>query len=157
MAGVNPNVIAVAWLAFLLVGCETKPTPTPPQAAIVYPTPPPVASAAHESVEVTPLPPTPVPPVSVPSATSYEPGPIRPPVRQEEQKRQLPDFEIARLIVQASRGGYSGSCACPDNVDRAGRRCGDRSAYSRPGGRAPICFTSDVTPAMIESYRRRAI
>jgi hypothetical protein len=38
---------------------------------------------------------------------------------------------------------------------RNGRVCGGRSAYSRPGGAAPFCYPSDVTAAMIESYRQR--
>lgn len=41
-------------------------------------------------------------------------------------------------------GGYrapsSGRCDCPYHTDRAGRRCGARSAYSRPGGRSPRCY-----------------
>lgn len=50
---------------------------------------------------------------------------------------------------RASRGGdtggsyrapYTGSCDCPYHTDRAGRRCGARSAYSRPGGRSPRCY-----------------
>jgi len=64
--------------------------------------------------------------------------------------------EIKKAIIQASLATYSGSCPCPYNVDRAGRRCGKRSAYSRPGGASPICFEEDVTPAMVEAYRQRA-
>jgi uncharacterized protein YraI len=47
---------------------------------------------------------------------------------------RLSDAEIRRMIIGRSQAGYSGSCPCPDNRDRAGRRCGARSAYSRPGG-----------------------
>lgn len=39
------------------------------------------------------------------------------------------------------------------NVDRAGRRCGKRSAYSRPGGSSPLCYEGDVKKEMIEHYR----
>jgi hypothetical protein len=64
---------------------------------------------------------------------------------------------IAAIIVQASRaqnhvGGRP--CACPDDTMRNGRACGGRSAYSRPGGASPLCYPSDVTTAMIESYRQ---
>lgn len=38
---------------------------------------------------------------------------------------------------------------------RNGSRCGARSAYSRPGGRAPLCYPSDVTDAMVEKYRKQ--
>ncbi len=36
-----------------------------------------------------------------------------------------------------------GSCSCPYDTDRAGRRCGGRSAYSKPGGASPKCYTTD--------------
>jgi hypothetical protein len=54
-----------------------------------------------------------------------------------------PDGEVQRAIRQ-SIAAYSGSCPCPYSVDRAGRRCGGRSAYSRPGGAAPLCYPADV-------------
>jgi hypothetical protein len=36
---------------------------------------------------------------------------------------------------------------------RNGHACGGRSAYSRPGGYAPICYSQDVTPEMIRRWR----
>lgn len=63
---------------------------------------------------------------------------------------------IALILVKASREAYYASgrpCACPDDRMRNGRACGSRSAYSKPGGASPLCSPSDVTPAMIESYR----
>jgi hypothetical protein len=39
---------------------------------------------------------------------------------------------------------------------RNGKLCGGRNAYSRPGGAAPLCYPTDVTPAMIEAYRKTA-
>ena len=65
----------------------------------------------------------------------------------------LTDQEVRRLIIQESIRRYPGSCPCPYNVDRAGRRCGRRSAYTRPGGRSPICYEEDVTNEMVERYR----
>ena len=65
---------------------------------------------------------------------------------------------IAAIIVVASRDQYHAGgkpCACPDDTMRNGRACGGRSAYSRPGGAAPLCYPSDVTAAMIESYRQK--
>src|SRR5580704_5652389 len=65
---------------------------------------------------------------------------------------------IAAIIVQASRDQYHATgrpCACPDDAARNGSACGGRSAYSRPGGAAPLCYPSDVTAAMTESYRQR--
>lgn len=65
---------------------------------------------------------------------------------------------ITAIIVQASRDQYHAGgrpFACPDDAMRNGRACGGRSAYSRPGGAAPLCYPSDVTAAMIDSYRQR--
>jgi hypothetical protein len=66
---------------------------------------------------------------------------------------------IAAIIVEASRAQYHAGgrpCACPDDTMRNGKACGGRSAYSRPGGASPLCYPSDVTAAMIDSYRQRA-
>jgi hypothetical protein len=49
------------------------------------------------------------------------------------------DAEIRRLLVSESIASYPGRCPCPYFVDRAGRMCGARSAYSRPGGASPLC------------------
>ncbi|MBZ9936640.1 SH3 domain-containing protein [Mesorhizobium sp. BR1-1-16] len=38
------------------------------------------------------------------------------------------------------RGPYVGRCDCPYDLMRNGRMCGGRSAYSRPGGRNPVCY-----------------
>lgn len=69
-------------------------------------------------------------------------------IRQEaiaaEQERQRQ--EAARAQPQPGspiRAAASGSCDCPYDTDSAGRRCGGRSAYSRPGGRDPICYVDD--------------
>jgi hypothetical protein len=74
-----------------------------------------------------------------------------------DKKTILTAAAIAALIVDASRSFYYSTgrpCACPDDRMRNGRRCGSRSAYSRPGGAAPKCYTSDITAEMIEEYRK---
>lgn len=60
--------------------------------------------------------------------------------------------QVVRAVMARSLAGYSGRCPCPDNVDRAGRRCGGRSAYSRAGGYGPLCYPTDVTQKMIDDY-----
>ena len=65
----------------------------------------------------------------------------------------MTDAQVKQAIIQESLAGYSGSCPCPYNVDRAGRSCGRRSAYSRPGGADPICYPEQVTPEMIRHWR----
>lgn len=68
---------------------------------------------------------------------------------------QLTDARIREILVSRSVANYSGSCPCPYSTDRAGRRCGRRSAYSRPGGASPLCYPRDVTDAAVEAYRKR--
>ena len=67
---------------------------------------------------------------------------------------------IAAIIVQSSRDQYHKTgkpCACPDDRMRNGRVCGATSAYSRPGGAAPLCYPTDVPMAMIKSYRQKMV
>ena len=63
------------------------------------------------------------------------------------------DAAIRQTIIRESLSNYSGRCPCPYNTMSNGASCGGRSAYSRPGGAAPICYPSDVTPAMISAWR----
>jgi len=65
----------------------------------------------------------------------------------------LTDDAIRQLMIAQSIASYSGSCPCPYNTDRAGRRCGKRSAWSRPGGASPLCYTSDISDEAVASYR----
>lgn len=66
----------------------------------------------------------------------------------------LTDEEIRQLIVRQSIAASPGNCPCPFNVDRAGRSCGRRSAWSRAGGYSPICYTNEVTEEQISAYRK---
>jgi len=118
----------------------------------------------------------PVSPPSIAVQTAISPrthevssqAPARPPAATTEptvgQERVTPaaasapsDREIARILMTSSRTSYAGSCPCPDDYDRAGRRCGGRSAYSRPGGFAPLCYEADVSPDMIADFRRKLV
>lgn len=65
------------------------------------------------------------------------------------------DAQIKAKIIRASIEAYPGNCPCPYNYDRAGRRCGGRSAYNRAGGYSPKCFPSDVSAAEVRAYRSR--
>lgn len=54
---------------------------------------------------------------------------------------------LARIPARSSpeagspaRDPLVGRCDCPYDLMRNGRRCGGRSAYSRPGGRSPVCY-----------------
>jgi len=65
------------------------------------------------------------------------------------------DQQITLNIISESIANYSGNCPCPYNRASNGSSCGRRSAYSKPGGYAPVCYAKDVTPAMISSYRHK--
>ena len=70
---------------------------------------------------------------------------------------QMTDDQVRLAIIQQSVAAYSATgrpCACPYQLDRAGRSCGGRSAYSRPGGASPLCYPADVTPGMMQDWRR---
>lgn len=79
----------------------------------------------------------------------------RQPVRQVAvpTRREIRDARAA--IIRQSIASYPGSCPCPYNRDRGGRRCGGRSAWSRPGGYSPICYDSDVSESRIQTYLAR--
>jgi hypothetical protein len=70
-------------------------------------------------------------------------------------QRSRTEAQIKESMIRASIATYSGSCPCPYNTDRAGRRCGKRSAYSRPGGRSPLCYPGDISGQMVEEYRKK--
>ncbi len=67
----------------------------------------------------------------------------------------ISDTTIIQSIITQSISVYPGTCACPYNIDRAGRKCGRRSAYNRGGGYAPVCFPQDVSKEMISAFRSR--
>jgi hypothetical protein len=69
---------------------------------------------------------------------------------------ELPqDQQIVQQIINESIASYPGNCPCPYNRTSNGSSCGRRSAYSKPGGYAPICYAQDVTPAMISNYKHK--
>ncbi|SFN66432.1 hypothetical protein SAMN05660284_02006 [Formivibrio citricus] len=66
----------------------------------------------------------------------------------------ISDTQIKQQIIKDSLANYPGNCPCPYNTDRAGRNCGKRSAYSKPGGYAPLCYPKDVTQEMVEEWKK---
>lgn len=65
------------------------------------------------------------------------------------------DEDIKQKIIRDSIASYPGRCPCPYNTDRAGRECGKRSAWSKPGGRAPLCYPDDISDEMVKRYKGR--
>lgn len=68
-------------------------------------------------------------------------------------RKSLSQDQVTSILISSSLNSYGGNCPCPYNVDRAGRRCGGRSAYTRPGGRSPLCYPSDITSTQIDRFR----
>ncbi len=48
-------------------------------------------------------------------------------------------------MIEESIGNYPGRCPCPYSIMSNGKKCGKRSAYSKPGGYEPLCYVSDIT------------
>ena len=71
----------------------------------------------------------------------------------EGKKKALSDAQVRQILIDESIAAYSGNCPCPYNTARNGSRCGKRSAYSREGGAAPLCYPKDVTDEMVKQYR----
>ncbi len=63
------------------------------------------------------------------------------------------DAEVRDLIIKESIQSYPGNCPCPYNTMKNGRSCGGRSAYSKPGGRSPLCYPKDISDQMVKAYR----
>ncbi|WP_100090735.1 hypothetical protein [Snodgrassella alvi] len=64
------------------------------------------------------------------------------------------DDAIKQKIIDASIQQYPSVCACPYNTARNGSSCGKRSAWSRPGGYSPICYKNEVTPEMVDAWKK---
>lgn len=76
-------------------------------------------------------------------------------VKPVRLKPKISDKEIIKILIRRSLGLYSGRCPCPYNTTSRGSRCGGRSAYSRPGGASPLCYSRDISKYMIAEYRDR--
>jgi hypothetical protein len=68
--------------------------------------------------------------------------------------KTMSDAAIKQAIIRESIASYPGNCPCPYNSASNGSSCGRRSAYSRPGGYAPMCYARDVSKQQVEEYRR---
>lgn len=68
--------------------------------------------------------------------------------------KTLSDAAVRTRMIRESTASYPGRCACPYDVARNGSTCGRRSAYSRAGGYAPLCYPSDISKRQVDEYRR---
>lgn len=74
---------------------------------------------------------------------------------QQRDRQNLNDAQIRELIIVQSTEQYVGECACPYSLTADGRSCGRRSAYSRSGGSALLCYAHDVSDELVRQYRNR--
>lgn len=64
------------------------------------------------------------------------------------------DAQVRQRIVRESIAAYPGNCPCPYSRARNGSQCGGRSAWSRRGGYAPVCYAREVSAAQVREWRR---
>lgn len=76
--------------------------------------------------------------------------------KEQVPNARLVDEQVKQQIIQESIDSYPGNCPCPYNLARNGSRCGKRSAWSRAGGYAPICYKEEITDEMVSEWRGRA-
>jgi hypothetical protein len=174
-AKVGKGIIALVGIAAVgayTLGRNDAPKPLAPAIQYLAPVAPPAPVANPSSPPSGPSPPvtkaryTQQPlSLALPAATSSSPPP-------SGSTKQIPTIDkkgatetaltaaaIAAILVAASRQAYYAGgrpCACPDDRMRNGRSCGSKSAYSRPGGAAPLCYPHDVSAAMIEQYKSKS-
>lgn len=66
--------------------------------------------------------------------------------------------EITRAhIIEYSIAAYPGPCPCPYNLMRNGARCGNHSAYLRPGGYSPYCYEDDLSQDVFDIEKARLL
>lgn len=76
------------------------------------------------------------------------------PMSATSKPKHLSDAAVKQRMIRASIASYPGNCPCPYNTARNGSSCGRRSAWSRAGGYAPLCYASDITKSDVAAYRR---
>ncbi len=75
--------------------------------------------------------------------------------KEQVPDAKLVDEQVKLQIIQESIDSYPGNGPCPYNYARNGSRCGKRSAWSRAGGYAPICYKEEITDEMVSEWRGR--
>ena len=124
-------------VAVLTAGCVQQQAPPPVAIAQpVYITQPPVVVTRTFVVR------EPAPPPRVERTTVYVEKPVPAPARDPEVERKVdpPKSAPIKVALAPLRAPVTGSCDCPYDFAKDGSRCGRRSAYDRPGGRAPVCY-----------------
>ncbi|SHO56078.1 hypothetical protein [Vibrio quintilis] len=69
-------------------------------------------------------------------------------------KEEMSDAQVRQQIIHDSIRRYPGNCPCPYSRASNGHRCGKRSAWSKPGGYAPVCYPEEISDQAVEKWRR---
>jgi hypothetical protein len=79
---------------------------------------------------------------------------------QQTQPSRTPPAN-AQPVRQPTKGE---GCACPYDLNAQGNQCGRNSSWSKPGGKSPICYTTDkqsssnlFTPGNNEAFSFNAL
>lgn len=65
------------------------------------------------------------------------------------------DTPIKKRLMLESQSSYDGTCPCPFSLDKAGKRCDEKSEHTRTGGKTPVCYENDVTIEMVQNYKKK--
>jgi len=68
---------------------------------------------------------------------------------------RLADDHVRVYMIYQSWQKYPDNCPCPYSQDAIGHTCGGRSAYTRPGGYAPLCYHSDISREMVRVFKKQ--
>ena len=71
------------------------------------------------------------------------------------QQQNVSEVDLWKMIIRDSIASYPRSCPCPYSANRAGRACGEHSAYSRKMGGPLMCYPGDIPDEQIARYRER--
>ena len=74
------------------------------------------------------------------------------PVSAQTFDCKTPVPTLKEQMISESIARYPGNCPCPYNRDARGHNCGRRSAWSKAGGYAPLCFPEDISPDMVREF-----
>lgn len=72
---------------------------------------------------------------------------------QQQDPSSFTDSQIRWLLIGGGHTSNEEPCQCPWDRDVDGSVCGERSAYCRPNGDAPVCYESDVSDETVQAWR----
>lgn len=69
---------------------------------------------------------------------------------------RMADRDVRWIGTVLNQMNYNGECACPQDTDSDGNRCGGRSAFDRSGGASPMCYPEQIADWMLPQVRHAA-